>query len=209
MARHNAYAKREESTKSMKNLILASQSPRRQELLAMLGIPFEIMVADTDETITHTDPAKVTEALSAGKAQVVANQITDAIVIGADTVVSVDERILGKPKDKEEAREMITLLQGRSHMVYTGVTLCEVNADGERRSCTFSEGTRVNVASMNKDEIETYIMTEEPYDKAGAYGIQGLFGKFIEGIEGDYYNVVGLPVHRLYKELYRFADMTV
>lgn len=167
----------------------------------MLGIPFEVIVSDAEETITHTDPAKVTEELSAGKAEAVAHKVTDAIIIGADTIVSVDDRVLGKPKDKDEARDMITLLQGRSHMVYTGVTIWEVNSDGQYRVCTFSEGTKVNVASMSEEEIEAYIASREPYDKAGGYGIQGLFGKFIEGIEGDYYNVVGLPVHRLYKEL--------
>lgn len=191
--------------KNMRKLILASRSPRRQELLAMLGLPFEVMVSDTDETIPQTDPAKVVEKLSARKAEAVSCQVTDAIVIGADTVVSVDERILGKPKDKEEAREMITLLQGRSHMVYTGVTIQDTKAGGQ--ICTFSVGTRVNVAPMNEKEIEAYIASEEPYDKAGAYGIQGLFGKFIEGIEGDYYNVVGLPVHRLYKELNKLIDI--
>lgn len=186
----------------MRKLILASQSPRRQELLAMLGLPFEVMVSDTDETITQTNPAKVVEKLSVRKAEAVAHQVTDGVVIGADTVVSVDEKILGKPKDKEEAREMITLLQGRSHMVYTGVTIQDTREEGQ--ICTFSVGTRVNVAPMDEKEIEVYIASEEPYDKAGAYGIQGLFGKFIEGIEGDYYNVVGLPVHRLYKELNKF-----
>lgn len=189
----------------MRKLILASQSPRRQELLSMLGLPFEVMVSDTDETIPQTDPAKVVEKLSVRKAEAVSCQVTGAIVIGADTVVSVDGRILGKPKDKEEAREMITLLQGRSHMVYTGVTIQGTKAGGQ--ICTFSVGTRVNVAPMNEKEIEAYIASEEPYDKAGAYGIQGLFGKFIEGIEGDYYNVVGLPVHRLYKELNKLIEI--
>lgn len=198
--RLNAYAAEEVI---MRKLILASQSPRRQELLAMLGLPFEVLVSDTDETITQTDPAKAVEILSARKAEAVACQVTDAIIIGADTVVSVDEKILGKPKNKEEAREMITLLQGRRHMVYTGVTIQESKEGGQ--ICTFSEGTRVNIAPMSQGEIESYIAGKEPYDKAGAYGIQGIFGKFIEGIEGDYYNVVGLPVHRLYEEMKKFS----
>lgn len=166
----------------------------------MLGIPFEVMVSDTEEIITHTDPAKVTEELSIQKAEAVARGITDAIVIGADTVVAVDDQILGKPRDKEDARAMISLLQGRSHMVYTGVTIL-VKEKEIQRTETFSEGTKVNVAPMSGEEIETYITSEEPYDKAGAYGIQGTFSKFIEGIQGDYFNVVGLPVHRLYKGL--------
>lgn len=184
----------------MKKIVLASKSPRRQELLGMLGIPFEVKVSDTEEIITHTDPAKVTEELSLQKAEAVAREITEAIVIGADTVVAVDDKILGKPKDKEDARAIIHLLQGRSHMVYTGVTIL-VKGNDVQHIETFSEGTKVKVATMSEEEIETYIASEEPYDKAGAYGIQGIFSKFIEGIEGDYFNVVGLPVHHLYQKL--------
>ena len=117
--------------------------------------------------------------------------------------VKIDGKILGKPADKEEAREMIYKLQGKSHMVYTGVTVI-AKSDDMVSASSFAEGTKVNVAPMTENEIEAYISTEEPYDKAGAYGIQGLFGKFIEGIEGDYFNVVGLPVHRLYEELKKF-----
>ena len=168
----------------MKRMILASGSPRRKELLQMLEVPFQVLVSDTKEVITKNEPAEVTKELSYQKAMAVAGQVEEGIIIGADTVVSIDGKILGKPADKEEAREMIYKLQGKSHMVYTGVT--------------------VNVAPMTENEIEAYISTEEPYDKAGAYGIQGLFGKFIEGIEGDYFNVVGLPVHRLYEELKKF-----
>ena len=117
--------------------------------------------------------------------------------------VKIDGKILGKPADKEEAREMIYKLQGKSHMVYTGVTVIAKSGDMVSAS-SFAEGTKVNVAPMTENEIEAYISTDEPYDKAGAYGIQGLFGKFIEGIKGDYFNVVGLPVHRLYEELKKF-----
>lgn len=176
--------------------ILASKSPRRKELLQLLGIPFEIEVSDEEETITSTDPGKVTEELSLQKAMAVAAKRNEGIVIGADTVVSVDGRILGKPKDREDARTMITLLQGRAHEVYTGVSL--VDAAGDRETVTFHIGTKVNVATMTEAEIEGYISSEEPYDKAGGYGIQGLFSKYIESIEGDYFNVVGLPVHALY-----------
>jgi septum formation protein len=115
-------------------------------------------------------------------------------------VVAADGEILGKPKNREDARQMISLLQGRTHMVYTGVTLllCQ---NGQMENLTFSEGTKVKVAPMSEKEIEDYIDTDEPYDKAGAYGIQGAFSKYIEGIEGDYFNVVGLPVHRVYEEM--------
>lgn len=184
----------------MKRMILASGSPRRKELLQMLEVPFEVLVSDTEEIITKNEPAEVTKELSYQKAMAVARQVEEGIVIGADTVVSIDGKILGKPADTEEAREMIHKLQGKSHMVYTGVTLI-VKSDEMVSASSFAEGTKVNVAPMTEDEIEAYISTSEPYDKAGAYGIQGLFGKFIEGIEGDYFNVVGLPVHRLYEEL--------
>lgn len=179
--------------------ILASKSPRRKELLQLLGIPFEIEVSDEEETITSTDPGKVTEELSLQKAMAVAAQRNEGIVIGADTVVSVDGRILGKPKGRKDARTMITLLQGRAHMVYTGVSL--IDAAGDRETVTFHIGTKVNVATMTEEEIEEYISSEEPYDKAGGYGIQGLFSKYIESIEGDYFNVVGLPVHSLYEAI--------
>ena len=180
----------------MKRMILASGSPRRKELLQMLEVPFEVLVSDTKEVITKNEPAEVTKELSYQKAMAVAGQVEEGIIIGADTVVSIDGKILGKPADKEEAREMIYKLQGKSHMVYTGVTVI-AKSDDMVSASSFAEGTKVNVAPMTENEIEAYISTE-------AYGIQGLFGKFIEGIEGDYFNVVGLPVHRLYEELKKF-----
>lgn len=185
----------------MKRIILASKSPRRQELLGMLGYPFEIIVSDKEEVITSTNPAEVTEELSRQKAEAVAEQVEDGIVIGADTVVALDDKILGKPGDEKEAIEMIHSLQGRSHMVYTGVTILE-KQNGEIISCqVFSEGTKVNVGKMTEREVKEYVASGDSYDKAGGYGIQGIFGKFIEGIEGDYFNVVGLPVHRLFETI--------
>ncbi len=166
----------------------------------MLGIPFEIKVSDTDEIVTDTDPAAVTIELSRQKAAAVAALIDEGIVIGADTVVAWRGEILGKPKDREQAVRMITDLQGGAHMVYTGVTLWVKDGEGESHH-SFAEGTKVRVAAMSAREIEDYVQSGEPYDKAGGYGIQGVFGKYVEGIEGDYYNVVGLPVHRLYEEL--------
>lgn len=182
--------------------ILASKSPRRKELLQLLGISFDTMVSDEEEVITSTDPAKVTEELSLQKAKAVANKLGNGIVIGADTIVALDGKILGKPIDREDARRMITMLQGNSHMVYTGVSL--VNA--EDGSCvSFHVGTKVKVAAMSEQEIEGYISLDEPYDKAGSYGIQGAFSRYIEGIEGDYFNVVGLPVHELYSKMKSFC----
>ena len=189
----------------MEKIILASQSPRRRELMEMLGLPFKVMVSEAEEKITGTDPAVVTEELSARKAAAVAAEIREGIVIGADTVVALQGRILGKPADRAGAEAMILSLQGQSHMVYTGVTLIR-KRDGHTEARTFSEGTRVRVAAMSDSEIQAYLDTDEPYDKAGAYGIQGIFGKHIAGIEGDFYNVVGLPVHRLYQELKKLRD---
>lgn len=186
-------------------IILASQSPRRRELLEMLGYPFEVKVSEAEEKITSTNPAQVTEELSCQKAETVAEQIQQGLVIGADTVVSQDNKILGKPMDRQDAREMIQILQGRNHKVYTGVTVIERKAGREVRRVTFSEETIVKVASMTSKEVEQYISLPEPYDKAGGYGIQGTFAKYIQGIEGDYFNVVGLPIHRLYKVLKEFV----
>lgn len=172
--------------------------------MELIGFPFMVRVSDMEETITSHDPAAVTEELSWQKAHAVAADLSDeeeVIVIGADTVVAVGEEILGKPGDKDEARSMIRMIQGRDHMVYTGVTILVKSAVQRERCETFSEGTGVIVAPMSEGEIEAYINTEEPYDKAGAYGIQGSFAKFIQGIRGDYYNVMGLPVHRLYDSL--------
>lgn len=184
----------------MKRVILASGSPRRKELLEMMGIEFEVMVSDKEEVVTDTDPILVTKELSRQKAEAVAEEIEEGIVIGSDTVVSVDGKILGKPVDKADALQMIDTLQGRSHMVYTGVTIIN---KGKRvvEVETFAEGTKVHVAKMTKEEMEAYCNTSEPYDKAGSYAVQGVFAKHIEGIEGDYFNVVGLPVHTLYEKL--------
>ena len=190
----------------MKRMILASGSPRRKELLQMLEVPFEVLVSDTKEVIIKNEPAEVTKELSYQKAMAVAGQVEEGIIIGADTVVSIDGKILGKPADKEEAREMIYKLQGKSHMVYTGVTVI-AKSDDMVSASSFAEGTKVNVAPMTENEIEAYISTEEPYDKAGAYGIQGPFAIHIEKINGDYNNVVGLPISRLYHEINNFSDL--
>ena len=194
----------------MKKIILASGSPRRRELLTQIGIDFDVVTSNAEEIITKTYPRDIVCELSCLKAKAVYDMlkepqkdIDNSVIIGADTIVYCDGEILGKPADKEEAREMIYKLQGKSHMVYTGVTVIAKSGDMVSAS-SFAEGTKVNVAPMTENEIEAYISTDEPYDKAGAYGIQGLFGKFIEGIEGDYFNVVGLPVHRLYEELKKF-----
>lgn len=188
-------------------IILASQSPRRSQLLELLGIPFEVKVSDTEEKITSQNPVQVTEALSCQKAEAVAGMIPDGIVIGADTVVSLDNKILGKPADRQEAWNMIRAIQGRSHKVYTGVTVIQRKNGVETGRHIFSEETIVKVAPMSENEVESYISLPEPYDKAGGYGIQGVFAKYIEGIEGDYFNVVGLPIHRVYDALKELVDL--
>ena len=198
-----------------KKIILASGSPRRKELLAQIGLSFTVRVSEADEHTEETKPEKLVCILSERKALAVWDELTEeekkeSILIGADTVVAVDDRILGKPADETEAFQMIKLLQGRSHQVYTGVTILRQGGlqplEEETNACSiqkkqFFEKTDVLVYPMSEDEITAYVKTGEPLDKAGAYGIQGSFAAYIQGINGDYSNVVGLPVGRLYHEL--------
>ena len=205
--------------------VLASQSPRRKELLQRLGISFQVIIAETDEEVSSSDPAMVTSVLANRKAMAVTEGLVcqhgslwmreplidgkamrvgpadKAIVIGADTVVVVDDKIMGKPRSVVEARKMIHALEGRSHEVYTGVALLTLQDGRQDRGRTFHEKSIVHVGKLDEIELEEYITSPEPYDKAGGYGIQGDFAKYITGIEGDYYNVVGLPIHKLYQEL--------
>lgn len=185
----------------MKNIILASASPRRRELLERAGIPFTVYPGQGEEQITVSDPAEVVEELSEQKArEVFLKTEGDILVIGADTVVAVNGKILGKPKDQEEARQMLRSIQGGSHEVYTGVTLLD-REEGQERQRTFHVMTKVVFYPMSEEEIQRYVDTKEPMDKAGAYGIQGKAGIFVREIHGDYNNVVGLPAARLYQEL--------
>lgn len=182
-------------------IILASASPRRKELLGLLGLEFEIIVSDVEEVVTESAPNRVVEELSLQKAEDVFERLEgDVLVIGADTVVSLDDCILGKPKNEAEAVEMLGKLQGNEHRVFTGVTLIG-RKNGEEFRNTFSEGTVVKFYPMTAEEIQWYVSTKEPMDKAGAYGIQGLGARFVECIRGDYNNVVGLPIARLYQEM--------
>ena len=199
----------------MAQIILASASPRRSELLRQAGMDFVVIPSKGEEVVTSTHPAEVVEELSLQKAQEVADRILAGgeekasdfnVIIGADTVVAADHKILGKPADHEDARKMITLLQGNIHQVYTGVTLIVKDKKGNIHTRTFNESTDVDVCEMSNEEVEEYISTPEPYDKAGAYGIQGSFGVYIRGIRGCYYNVVGLPISRLCHELKDMMD---
>ena len=198
-----------------KKIILASGSPRRRELLSQIGLSFTVRVSEADEHTEETKPEKLVCILSERKALAVWDELTEeekkeSILIGADTVVAVDDRILGKPADETEAFQMIKLLQGRSHQVYTGVTILrqgdmqplkEGTSTCSIQKKQFFERTDVLVYPMSEEEITAYVKTGEPLDKAGAYGIQGSFAAYIQSINGDYSNVVGLPVGRLYHEL--------
>ena len=193
----------------MKKIVLASASPRRRELLSQVGVTFEVMPADGEERITSTEPSKVVEELSYQKAMFTAKALEKQnghvpegfAVIGADTIVSYEGRILGKPSGKEDAVQMLRMLQGNTHQVYTGVAMLVYGEDGEAKEICHAERTEVFVHEMSDDEIRNYIASGEPMDKAGAYGIQGKAAAFIEKIEGDYNNVVGLPIARIYQEL--------
>jgi septum formation protein len=187
--------------KRMIKLVLASGSPRRKELLAQIGITPLIEPSTIEEKVTSTVPEEVVLELSSQKAQDVAqHQETGTIVIGADTVVAFDGQILLKPVNHEDAYRMISMLQGKNHQVYTGVTMIRCGQP-ENKVTSFVEKTEVFVYPMSEDEIKTYAFSEEPMDKAGAYGIQGNFAAFVKGIDGDYNNVVGLPVGRVYQEM--------
>lgn len=186
----------------MSRIILASASPRRKELLLQLGLQFEIIESTCGEKIENSLPEEVVCELSGRKAQDVWERLKseEAVVIGADTVVAFDGRILGKPKDEEEACSMLRMLAGGTHQVYTGVTIC-YTAEGRQQRRTFYERTEVTFYPMSEKEIRDYAATGDPLDKAGAYGIQGRCAAYIQGISGDYNNVVGLPIGRLYQEL--------
>ena len=183
-------------------VILASASPRRLDLLRQVGIEPEIEPSHVEEVITSTVPDQVVMELSRQKAEDIAALHTgeDAIVIGADTVVAYDGKILGKPKDEADAVRMIRSFQGKVHQVYTGVTVL-IKKNGKWENISFSESTDVSFYPVSDEEIRTYIASGEPMDKAGSYGIQGGFGIYVKEIRGEYTNVVGLPVGRLFYEM--------
>lgn len=182
-------------------VILASGSPRRKELLAQMGIVFSCMPSQKEEQILFTSPAEVVKQLAFQKAEDILQQTEgEVLVIGSDTVVAYEEQILGKPKSEEEAFFMLKMLQGRQHFVYTGVALLYRKEDRIIKRI-FEEHTAVRMYAMTDTEIASYIATKEPMDKAGAYGIQGKGALYIQGIEGEYYTVVGFPIAKVYQEL--------
>ena len=205
-------------------IILASASPRRRELLAQIGLEFEVRVSNVEEHITSRIPGKIVQQLAQQKAHAVFDEMLAeeirgnlqcgkrmpreaCLIIGADTVVSFEDEILGKPTSKDEAEAMLNMLSGKTHQVYTGVAMIyypgyqEDGESGNVECKSFFEQTDVTFYSMRQEEIEEYISTGDCMDKAGAYGIQGFCARYIQGIKGDYNNVVGLPVGRLYQEI--------
>ena len=187
----------------MESIILASASPRRKELLSQIGIEYEVIPSNTEEIITSTVPSDIVMELAKQKAEDVVRNVNKPgkIVLGADTIVAYENKVMGKPVNEEDAFSMISSLENATHQVYTGVSLSYLKKDGEICSHVFFEKTDVVVYPMTKEEIWDYIETKDCMDKAGSYGIQGAFAAFIKGINGDYNNVVGLPVGRVYQEL--------
>ena len=195
--------------KYTKKIVLGSASPRRRELLQQIGMEFSIITSDCEESITKTAPEEVVQELSLMKAKDVFAKIkredgvpdtSEVLVIGADTIVALEGEILGKPHSKENAISMLNHLQGKTHQVYTSVSFVW-EENGEVLTHTFFECTEVEVLPMTKEEIASYVSLDTCMDKAGAYGIQNEFACYVKGIKGDYNNVVGLPVGRVYQEL--------
>ena len=188
----------------MRSIVLASASPRRRELLSTLGVQFTVLVADTDESCSLSNPAEYAEELARRKGCAVLEKLResgeaeDIVILSADTVVVCDGEILGKPRNADDARRMLMLLRGRAHHVITGIG---VTVDGVTH--VDHSDTVVHVADIPDEEIERYIESKDPMDKAGSYGIQGAFSRWVEGIEGCYFGVVGLPIHALGQLYYR------
>ena len=189
-----------------KKLILASKSPRREKLLRQVGIAFEVRESGVDESVFPlTAPAAYVQIISAAKAAAVAANEHASLVIGADTIVVVDGRMLGKPRDASEAKQMLRLLSDRSHEVYTGFTLHDRPSNSVRSEV---ECTVVRFRRLHEDEITSYIASGSPFDKAGAYGIQDDYGAlFVDRIEGCFYNVMGFPLSRFYTALQDFTTL--
>lgn len=181
----------------MKHIILASASPRRKEILELADLKFDVMPSDAQEITTKTAPNEVVMELASIKAKdIYKKSEKQSMIVGADTVVAYQGQILGKPTDEADAKRMLTMLSGQTNEVYTGVCIIE---DGKTK--TFYEETKVTFYEISDEQIDHYIKTGEPMDKAGSYGIQGKAAVFIKGIEGDYYNVVGFPIARFLQEI--------
>lgn len=177
-------------------IVLGSSSPRRKELMKLIGYEFVIAVPSINEEITESNPVRYVKTIVNKKGSFIANNFPTSIIVCADTIVVKNNLILGKPKNKDEAFEMIKKLQNNVHSVYTAVLI----QYGKYKK-VYVEKTKVYIDPLLDTEIEQYVNTNEPYDKAGGYAIQGIFGKHINKINGDYYNVMGLPINIVYKEI--------
>jgi septum formation protein len=187
----------------MKKIILASQSPRRKQLLEQIGLKFEIDSSNYEEDMTlKMEPRKLAEHLSLGKAEDVAQRHKDSIIISADTIVAVDNEVFGKPKTPARAKYMLKKFSGKAHSVITGFTIIDT---GTNKQITKSVETKVYFKNLSEQEIDLYVATGEPLDKGGGYAIQGKAALFVEKIEGDYFNIVGLPILVLTEELKKFC----
>lgn len=210
--------KTEEGYYSMKQnvkIILASGSPRRRELLTQAGLEFTVLVTDADESIDITDPAEVVHILSQRKADAAADEFLkrredgeEVLIVSADTVVALEGKVIGKPKDEKDALDILMSLSGKTHDVYTGVSCILISGDKRENVISFVERTGVTMYAFDEAEALDYINTKEPMDKAGAYGIQGIGARLVEKIDGDYNNVVGFPLaaflRRCYNRFTRF-----
>jgi septum formation protein len=194
--------------RSTPHLILASQSPRRQELLQLLNLPFQVIPSGVDESTApaHLEPASLARWLAERKAEDVAARYPDAIVIGADTIVVLGDEVMGKPVDLSDARRMLRALSGQTHRVITGIAV--IRAGSEPRRLADAIETEVTFRSLTDNEVEAYLLTGEPMDKAGAYAIQGYAALFVAAVRGDYPNIVGLPVARVAAML-RSLDISI
>jgi septum formation protein len=188
-------------------VILASQSPRRKKLLEQIGLGFKVSPSGISEDSDHTDPILLVEDLALDKATDVAKNHSHSLIIGSDTIVVHQGMILGKPENEQDAVRMLTNLSGTTHYVYTGVGFVKTNQFGQIiDTLTFHEQTKVTFSALDESDIIAYVKSGSPLDKAGAYGIQDDLGAlFVEKIEGDYYNVVGFPLNRFYRELKSFS----
>jgi len=191
----------------MHQVILASGSPRRKEIMELMGIPYKVVTEDVEEITQETNPSDMVQALAKLKSVAVASKLEKAgqydklIIISADTMVFYQDHALGKPKNEEDAFHMLQMLSDDVHEVYTGVSIVILDKSLLQENLSFAVGTKVYVHPLTKEQILDYIATGEPMDKAGAYAIQGQFGIYIKEIVGDYYNVVGFPIAKIYDTL--------